>query len=444
VGARQDFATAIGEQAASIFYPKASVAVRLDEFGFAPDFADLFQLRAAYGETGSLPGLSAGIPVRFYAQSSPYGSGAVPSSIGNPEIEPERVREFEVGLDANLFSTLGLSATYYYQRANGSIIGFQNAPSTGRIASSVPFNVGEKRGQGVEVEANYTVFSTPENELTLNAIYSYQTNEVLDLAGAQPIYAGQNVTKEGLPDKAYYAYRTEAAFDDEGVFTGIVPAETDENGSPVREYLGNPIPAHSGSFSFDFQFLEDFNLYALADFTDGLSALSYTRQFQSFFNGIKARNEASYRLGIGSFAGLSDEALRNQNVEYLIDLESGGLEPGTPAYREAAQTYAQTNAFTVAGVSPLGNFVEDADYFKLREVSLSYDVSDLVNRFALGRQYIDRASFALTGRNLFTSTEFSGIAPEANWHGARGSQRRAHFATLPPPRTYTATITLRF
>ncbi len=444
VGARQDFATAIGEQAASIFYPKASVAVRLDAFGLAPASAELFKLRAAYGETGSLPGLSAGIPVRYYAQSSPYGSGAVPSSIGNPDIEPERVREVELGLDADLFGRLGLSATYYYQRAQGSIIGFQNVPSTGRIASTVPFNVGAKRGQGVEMEANFTAFSTRQNALSLTAIYSYQTNKVLDLAGAQPIYAGQNVTKEGLPDKAYYTYRTVAGFDEEGVFTGPVPATLDEDGTPAREFLGNPIPAHSGSLSFDFRFLRNFNLYALMDFTDGLSALSYTRQFQSFFNGIRERNVAGYQLGIGPFAGLTDEELRAQNVGYLADLDAGGLEPGTEAYRQAAETYARTNAFTTAGVSPLGNFVEDADYLKLREVSLSYDVSDLVNRFALGREYVERASLALTGRNLLTFTEFSGMDPEANWHGARGSQRRAHFATLPSPRTYTVTLTLRF
>ena len=133
-----------------------------------------------------------------------------------------------------------------------------------------------------------------------------------------------------------------------------------------------------------------------------------------------------------------------RNVGYLTGLESGSLEPGTEAYREAAETYAATTANTVAGVSPLGNFIESADYVKLRELSLSYDVSDLLNRFALGREYVERAAIALTGRNLLTFTEFSGIDPEANWHGARGSQRRAHFATLPPARTFTATLTVQF
>jgi TonB-dependent SusC/RagA subfamily outer membrane receptor len=444
LGARQDFATAIGDEAASIFYPKASAAVRLDQFGAAPAFADLLKLRVAYGETGQLPDLLDGIPIRYLASPSPYGAGATPASIGNPEIEPERVREVEVGLDADLLGRLGLALTYYYQRASDSIIPFQNAPSTGLTATPVPFNVGEKRGQGVEAEANYTAFASRDYELRLGAIYSYQTNEVLDLAGAQPIFVGQNVVMEGLPANAYFGYRTVAGFDADGVFTGPVPAAVDADGAPAREFLGNPIPTHSGSFSLNLRVLKDVRLYGLVDFTDGLSALSYTRQFQSFYNGIQERNEAGYLLGIGPFADLDDDQLRAENVGYLVGLEPGSLAPGTDAYREAAETYARTNAFVVSGVDPVGNFVEDADYLKLREVSLSYDASALVNRFALGREYVERASLAVTGRNLFTTTEFSGIDPEANWHGARGTQRRAHFATLPPPRTITGTLILEF
>ena len=444
MGARQDFATAIGEEAASIFYPKASAAVRLDRFAFVPAFADLLKLRVAYGETGQLPGLTDGIPIRYQASPSPYGAGATPASIGNREIEPERVREVEVGLDADLLGRLGLALTYYYQRAEGSIIPFQNAPSTGLIATAVPFNVGEKKGQGVEAEATVTVFSTRERALSLTAIYSYQTNEVLDLAGAQPIFVGQNVVKEGLPANVYYGYRTVASFDADGVFLGPVPAATDADGKPVREVLGNPIATHNGSVSLNLRVLKGLTLYGLVDFTGGLSALSYTRQFQSFYNGIKERNEAGYLLGIGPFAGLTDTELAAENVGYLAPLDAGSLTPGTDAYRAAAETYARTNAFVVGGIDPVGNFVEDADYLKLREVSLSYDVSALVNRFVFGGDRVDRVLLAISGHNLFTSTEFSGLDPEANWHGARGTQRRAHFATLPPPRTFTGTLTVQF
>ena len=55
-GFRQDYATAIGGETPSIFYPFVRGALRLDALDATPSLFSLLKLRAAYGESGQLPG----------------------------------------------------------------------------------------------------------------------------------------------------------------------------------------------------------------------------------------------------------------------------------------------------------------------------------------------------------------------------------------------------
>ena len=185
---RKDYASAIGAKAPSIYYPGASMAIRLDKYKFFPSLFNLMKVRAAYGESGVLPGLVAGIPLLWEAEPSGYGAGAVLSAIGNNEIKPERIKEFEVGFEAEVFTYYSVEFTYYQQKAKDSIIDFRNAPSTGKIASAVPFNVGAIDGWGVESLIQARPIRTTNFQLDLSLTNNYQTNEVEDLGGAQPIY----------------------------------------------------------------------------------------------------------------------------------------------------------------------------------------------------------------------------------------------------------------
>ncbi|HKJ67213.1 MAG TPA: carboxypeptidase-like regulatory domain-containing protein, partial [bacterium] len=157
---RRDFASAIGIEAPSIYYPRASLAVRLDRFKFTPAVFSLLKLRTAYGESGVLPQLTDGIPLLWEAEPSGYGAGAVLNAIGNSEIRPERLKEWEFGLEAEFTRRFSAEFTYYRQRSEDSIIEFRNAPSTGRTASAVPFNIGVIKGWGTEILLQARPFRT--------------------------------------------------------------------------------------------------------------------------------------------------------------------------------------------------------------------------------------------------------------------------------------------
>ncbi|WP_161552734.1 TonB-dependent receptor domain-containing protein [Rhodothermus marinus] len=424
LGLRRDYASAVGRKAPSIFYPKASMALRLDQFDFTPDFFTLLKLRIAYGETGVLPNPLDGFALLFGAEPSGYGAGATPEQIGNPEIEPERVRELEVGFDAELYNRIGIEFTYYRNWATNSIIDFRNPPSTGLIASAVPFNVGEAWGWGFESSLTANVWRTRNYSLDFTLIWNWSRNEVKDLGGAQPIFDGfdTNVIKEGLPRSAFYTFRSEAVFDENGVYQGS-RVITDENGEAKRFYLGTPYPEHSGSFSVNFRFLRNFTFYALADWQLGLKVLNLTKQFQVRFGGNKERNILAAQLGL----------LDPNRFEYTKGIQP--LQPGTPEYRRAAERHAALDG------NYDGNFVEDADFLRLRELSLRYDFTDLLRRTELGR-HIKGLSLAISARNVWLTTKYSGVDPELNFAGGRSLSRGQDFLTLPHPRVIYGTLVI--
>ncbi|MFQ5568078.1 MAG: TonB-dependent receptor domain-containing protein, partial [Rhodothermales bacterium] len=243
LGVRRDFASTVGEGAPAIWYPKASLALRLDQIVNLPSAINFLKLRAAYGETGQLPSLLDKAFLRWEAEPSGYGAGAVLNFIGNTEIEPERIKEIEVGLEAELFDNVGLDLTYYRQDAKNSIIDFENVPSTGQTASNVPFNVGDAKGWGIEASLSAAPIRTRNFGVDFNIIWNFQDNEVEDLGGAQPNFSGfdTQVIKEGLPRDAFFTWSSKASFNDDGSYAGAVLVQTadeDGDGTPDRDFFG--------------------------------------------------------------------------------------------------------------------------------------------------------------------------------------------------------------
>ena len=414
LGLRQDYASSIGAKAPSIIYPKASLAVRMDKYDFFPKMFNLMKLRFAYGESGTLPGSRDPIALLWTAATSGYGAGAVLSGIGNTEIKPERIKEFEVGFEAELFKNYALEFTYYKQFATNSIIGFRNSPSTGRTASSVPFNIGALKSWGIETLLQTTPWRTRDFELNLSAIFNYQTNEVTDLGGAQPIYDGfdLNVIKEGMRKHEFYTYEVLGPkFNTDGTYAGV-------DVSSERKSYGNPIPSTTGSFTLNFRAFKHLNLYILADWAIDYQVFNNTDIFAARFGNKPRYNTLKAQLDLTSSM---PEVTR--------------LTPGTQAYKDAASEYAFKDWHYDA------NYVFDADYFKSREISLSYSLVDLLPLFA-ANMYVKDIIVGVSARNVWTSSKYPGADVEVNFAGSRSLSRGQDFLTLQNPRTYNFWVRL--
>ncbi|WP_054682708.1 hypothetical protein [Rhodothermus marinus] len=141
------------------------------------------------------------------------------------------------------------------------------------------------------------------------------------------------------------------------------------------------------------------------------------------FGGNKERNILAAQLGL----------LDPNRFEYTKGIQP--LQPGTPEYRRAAERHAALDG------NYDGNFVEDADFLRLRELSLRYDFTDLLRRTELGR-HIKGLSLAISARNVWLTTKYSGVDPELNFAGGRSLSRGQDFLTLPHPRVIYGTLVI--
>jgi outer membrane receptor protein involved in Fe transport len=429
LGLRNDYASSVGKKAPSIFYPSASFAIRLDRYGWLPTAFNLLKLRLAYGESGQLPGPRDPIPLLWGAANGGYGAGADLVGIGNTELKPETVKEFELGFETEFLTNYSAEFSYYHQNASNSIIGRNYAPSTGMTATGAPFNIGAMKNWGIESLFRATPLRAKNMELGLSLIWNYQTNEVTDLGGAQPIFDGfdVNVIKEGLAKHEFYTQKVIGAlYDNDGNYTGPKIYETPDPTDDDRVSFGNPIPSHTGSFSVNFRFLTNVNLYILCDWALDRKIYNSTDVFATRWANNKEFNRLANLLGrAGTGEAYFTEPDPNINP----------LTPGTSAYNEAAEKYAKMDWRYD------GNYVEDADFFKLREISISYSFINLLPMLKADR-YIRDLTLGLSARNLFTSTPYTGADAEINSDGSRSLSRGSDFLTLQNPRVYNLWLRL--
>ena len=433
LGVRRDYSSAIGAKSPAITYPHASAAVRLDKFGILPSEIGLLKLRASYGESGQLPNVDDGVPLTY--SSYPGGSGLNGlsfSGLGNPEIEPERIKEYEFGFDTEFLNMFSLELTFYLQSATKSIVNTTYAPSTGLGDYTFPYNVGSVENKGVEALLQVNPIRTANYDLSMSFIWNYQKNKVKSLGGLidliTPGTARLSVMKPGLPKWEFYDYKVRGAtFNTDGTYRGVyVDSSIGITGKmgPQMVPLGNPFPDHSGSVTLNFRFLKNFNLYAMGEWGLNNKVFSY-----SIRRSCLARSWVPYLVLEAQLGRIPSGQMRpvQQGIQPLT--------PGTPEYIKAANEFAQLNP------SYYGAFIYDADFFYFRELSLSYDFTDLLSDF-IPRAYVSGMQAGISVRNVEKWTKYP-LDPEANYRSTI-ENTGTEWATLPQPRTYNFWIKLAF
>ncbi|MFC1481618.1 carboxypeptidase-like regulatory domain-containing protein [Candidatus Neomarinimicrobiota bacterium] len=420
---RKDYASTVGLEAPSIIYPRASVAVRLDKYDFFPVMFNIMKLRVAYGETGVLPGRAESVRLLWEGDASAYGVGATIDQIGNDKLEPERIKEIEFGLDAEILNNYSVELTYYRQYAEESIVGVPQAPSTGRTSNDIPMNIGGVEGWGIESLIQARPISSRNFQLDLSLTNNYQTNEITDMGGLENmvLHSYGNVFREGTEKHAFWAASLLGAkFDADGAYDG---AEYDS----VLTLQGTPLPPYTGSFSINARVFKNFTINVLTDWATGHTVLNYTRKKASSYSVLERQRELQLQTGYGggdAFYYAQDGYWHGpEAVEYYNSIEP--LTPGTPEYIAAANELAGYDYENV-------NYYEPADFFKLREISISYRATDLLNMS--GRSPFSDVVIGLSARNVWEASKYSGPCSEVNHNGARYSSRGIDFYTLQLPR----------
>jgi TonB-dependent SusC/RagA subfamily outer membrane receptor len=416
---RADDNSAFGDEFDLVYYPKASMAWVISEepfWSFAP--VNALRLRMAYGQAGQQPGAFDALRTFSPVPGPNDVSTVTPGSIGNSNLGPERSSEFEFGFEAGfLDDRLGLDVTLYDQRTRDAILQRPAAPSTG--FPGVRFmNVGEVKNSGYEVMLRGTPLA--RRMLRWEATFSLarHNSEILSLTDeVNRIIVSSAFGVEhrvGYPIGAWFHRRVvHAEFDSDG--RHIKASMMCDNGvggttpcysgtTPVAPYVfqGTGEPKHEGAFSSTFTVSERIRIFGNVDFKTGFKKWDHVTRVRCSLNNICRENAAPLE-----FVGSTPERLA--------------------AYQNGDQMGAE--------------YIRDASFARLREVSLSYLVPE---RFA-SRIGATRATVNLAGRNLHTWTSWTGMDPEARFlSGARGGFGPLEQNNLPQLSSFVTTFTLSF
>jgi len=178
-GARADQSSNAGDPDKFFFYPKASTSYRFDNV--SPGLLDEIKFRAALGYSGNQP---------LYGQKFTPLSGdrniegnaglTVGGSAGDPDIEPERQREIELGLDAVLLGDkVNLEFTLYQQNITNLLLERELSPSQG--IQTQFFNGGELQVQGVELGLTFLPVNTENMSWQVRTNFYSNRSEIVDL-----------------------------------------------------------------------------------------------------------------------------------------------------------------------------------------------------------------------------------------------------------------------
>ncbi len=388
-GLRLDDNSAFGKNFNTRPLPKLSVSWLARE-GRTEGFLNTFRLRAAYGQSTQQPGSIDAL--RFYAQAAvrkdaTSSSGVSLANLGNVDLKPELSQEIETGFDATLISNrVSLEATFFYKQTQDALIEREIAPSLGTTSSQF-FNLGRVSNRGIELRLDSRIIDNPNFAWDLTLSSSFTRNNLDDLgAGIEPITLGfiqrhvEDYPLGGIWDRPILS------FGDANGNSIIEPGEY-VLGDTV-EFRGSAIPTREIGLRTGFSFFRNlFSLAGLFDYRGGHWVENSTDSFRC--NG-----------GIIYCRGLVDPTAP-------LDLQANA----------AAATYGDANGVTEWG------FFEPAWFIKLRELSLTFNAPDRIAR-ALGAS---RASLTLSGRNLWTIDDYSGIDPEVNGFG-QGREGGSNFA----------------
>lgn len=149
-------------------------------------WVERLKLRANMGYTGKV-NFSPYQAMTMYQFSNSYdylhGIGALPVTIGNPDLQWERTLKYNVGLDLSFFqSRLNASLDLYLENTKDLLLDQSMAPSTG--VTSAKKNIGELQNKGVEVQVDGFVIQNPNFYWQLGFIGYANRNKIMKINSA--------------------------------------------------------------------------------------------------------------------------------------------------------------------------------------------------------------------------------------------------------------------
>jgi hypothetical protein len=437
--ARNDWFSVLNPENNSKLYPSLGGSfVFTDAFKDAmPDWLSFGKLRAAWGQvaTANVGAYAVNPTYSLYGAGHlglPMGAFSFDQTIPNPNLSPALSTEIEVGTELRFFKGRGgIEFTYYSQKTTDDILSATISLASGFTNTST--NIGQLTNKGIELLLTATPLQGPVTwDISFNI--AKNTNKVVELSeGVSRLFVEEPRTQTvgvyqvvGLPFGEILGYK-------QVVDPATGKKVYDAVGSPVRsdvfEDLGNGIAKLTGGITNTISW-KQFRLDALIDFKAGGKIYSGTEVNLTSW-GLHKQTLA-YREG-----GMPIEGVIQTGT--TTDPDTG---EDVPVYGPFSKTLNQQETADYWGnlaYRASENFMYDASFVKLRQVSLEYNLPSKL----MAKTPLKTVAVSFVGRNLaIMYRKTDNIDPESSYSSGNG-QGIDQFA-MPGTRSYGFNIRVVF
>lgn len=352
------------------------------------------KLRASYGTTGNAEiGNYQALGLYSIDQTANYGGvpGAYPTQIANPNLTWEKIKTANLGLDFGLFKRIDVSVDVY-QKISSALLLQVPLPATSGYYTEFR-NVGSVRNRGLEFNVtSKNLIGAFKWETNFNM--AFNRNKVVSLisgeasvnpGGSLPIAVGHDINDWYMP-----------------IWAGVNPA----NGDPQWEYL---VIGADGKVTKQLT-----NSYAKAtkQFTGNSASPKFTGGITNTFSYKGFSLSAFFNFVYGNKVYNDSRAYFDNDG--LYDSYNAQVAPkGWTRWEKPGDIATEPKA--VQGGNKNSNqqstrYLENGSYVRLRNATLGYQLpSNWISSLK-----IRSARIFVSGDNLVTITNFSGVDPEVN------------------------------
>ena len=442
------------------FFPSVSAGWVLTNEKFmqsTKSWMDFFKLRASWGQNGNCAiskyqylatiamsgdandsGYKFGSDMETSTSGTP-NTGAYANIVPNPDLTWETSEQLDLGFDARfLNSRLGVNFDWYKKTTKdwlitGPMIAIQGtnpAAINGGDVENTGFELALTWNDNIGKDFSYNIgvnLATNKNKVTRIANENHYLNGAGNLLsqGTEYIYRAE----EGKPIGYFYGMSYSGIWQNQeqidaaraagkAVLDNAQPGDCiwdDWNNDGVITYaegdlcdrheIGNPNP----------------------DFTLGINLGLNYKGFDFGVNGAGAFGQQIMR----SYRSYGDDPDQNYDTTILNRWHGEGTSNSQP--RISATGHQNT-------IWVSNRYMEDADYFKIKTVTLGYDFKNIWKGCPF-----QQLRFYVQAQNLITFTGYTGLDPEVgNSAGGNGWASGIDLGLYPPSRTYLVGASIKF
>ncbi len=432
---RRDGSTKFGPENKFGYFPSGSIGWIASDESFLSDSntIDFLKFRASYGILGNDRIRDFGYVALLngegtYVLDGQLIFGTAQGAVSNPEIQWEKQKTLDVGVDIKLFdNAIDITADYFEKRTEDLLVvpqvsGLLGVSSPGSGAPTI--NAGIVENKGFEFAIGFSKQLSDNFKFGLRYNVTTIDNEVISVSsdGAFLTGGGFGIGQDppsrmeaGFPIGYFRGFKTDGIFQNQSevdaypTINGAVQAGdlrfVDINNDGViddddRTDIGNPLPSATMGLNLSLDY-KNFDFVAYA--------------FASVGNEIVRNYERNQRL--------------TNKTSYALDRWRGeGTSNTTPRVTTGATSNTLFSDY----------YVEDGSFVRLQNIQLGYTFSD----GAFNNKNIDKLRLYVSASNLFTLTEYRGYDPTTSSGAPIGGGIDQGF--YPNPKTFLFGLNLKF